>query len=205
MTVGVLVPQANRKPRRGAELVGVAKRPASAIGGHHDHRAENYPCQGWTAGACQAARQCQPSLQDDGLQPRQLLPLCCAGIYVAPRGAGPGWRSFPWLARHITSDGRPKVLSGRPSMREAGHLAAPGKVSRRVRADEPRQRMDHGKSLVARDATAAAVALQVIKELTNNGWRQILDCYPIDGASGAGAGEREQQGQRVTIAGLCIA
>jgi hypothetical protein len=34
------VPQANRKPRRGAELVGVAKRPASAIGGHHDDRAE---------------------------------------------------------------------------------------------------------------------------------------------------------------------
>src|SRR6516164_11720154 len=68
MTDGVLVRQANRKPRRGAELVGVAKRPASAIGGHHDDRAENYPRQGWTAGACQAARQCQPSLQDDGLQ-----------------------------------------------------------------------------------------------------------------------------------------
>src|SRR5215471_14129482 len=75
LTDGVLIPQANRKPRRGAELVGVAKRPASAIGGHHDHRAENYPCQGWTAGACQAARQCEPSLQDDGLQPRQFLPL----------------------------------------------------------------------------------------------------------------------------------
>jgi len=89
--------------------------------------------------------------------------------------------------------------------RDRPYLAAPGKVSRRVRADEPRQRMDHGKSLVARDATAAAVALQVIKELTNNGWRQMLDCYPIDGASGAGTGEREQQGQRVTIAGLCIA
>jgi hypothetical protein len=37
-----------------------------------------------------------------------------------------------------------------------------------VRAYEPRQRMDHGKPLVARDATATAVALQVIKELTNN-------------------------------------
>jgi hypothetical protein len=26
------------------------KRPASAIGGHHDHRAEDHPCQDWTAG-----------------------------------------------------------------------------------------------------------------------------------------------------------
>jgi hypothetical protein len=59
-------PTANHKPRRGAELVGVAQRPASAIGGHHDHRAEDHPCQGWTAGACQTARQCQSSLQDDG-------------------------------------------------------------------------------------------------------------------------------------------
>src|SRR6516162_9334482 len=31
--------------------------------------------KGWPAGACQTARQCQPSLQDDGLQPRQLLPV----------------------------------------------------------------------------------------------------------------------------------
>ena len=28
-------PTANHEPRRGAELVGVAQRPASAIGGHH--------------------------------------------------------------------------------------------------------------------------------------------------------------------------
>ena len=53
-TNGVLVPTANHKPRRGAELVGVAQRPASAIGGHHDHRAEDHPCQGWTVGVCQA-------------------------------------------------------------------------------------------------------------------------------------------------------
>jgi hypothetical protein len=36
-------PTANRKPRRGAELVGVAQRPASAIGGHHDDRTEDHP------------------------------------------------------------------------------------------------------------------------------------------------------------------
>jgi hypothetical protein len=89
--------------------------------------------------------------------------------------------------------------------RNRPYLAAPGKVSRRVRAYEPHQRMDHGKPLVARDATATAVALQVIKELTKNGRRQILDCHPIDGASGAGTGERQQQGQRVTVAGLRIA
>ena len=41
------------KPRRGAELVGVAQRPASAIGGYYDDRTEDYPRQGWTFGACQ--------------------------------------------------------------------------------------------------------------------------------------------------------
>ena len=34
--INLVIPTANHKPRRGAELVGVAKRPASAIGGHHD-------------------------------------------------------------------------------------------------------------------------------------------------------------------------
>src|SRR6201982_3982997 len=70
-----LDPHGESQPRRGAELVGVAQRPASAIGGHHDDRTEDHPRQGWTARACQAARQRQPSLQDDGLQPRQLLPF----------------------------------------------------------------------------------------------------------------------------------
>jgi hypothetical protein len=41
-------------------------------------------------------------------------------------------------------------------------------VGWRVRAYESRQRMDHGKPLVARGATATAIAFQVIKELTNN-------------------------------------
>ena len=31
----------------------MAKRPASAIGGHHDDRTEDHPREGWTAGACQ--------------------------------------------------------------------------------------------------------------------------------------------------------
>src|SRR5499427_9036414 len=38
-------PTANHEPRRGAELVGVAKRPASAIGGHHDYRTEDHPAK----------------------------------------------------------------------------------------------------------------------------------------------------------------
>lgn len=85
------------------------------------------------------------------------------------------------------------------------YLAAPSEVGRRVRAYEPRQRVDHGKPLVARHATAMPIAFEVIKELTNNRRRQILDCHSVDGMSGAGTGERQQQGQRVTVAGLGVA
>src|SRR5262249_43958121 len=38
-------------------------------------RAEDYPSEGRVAGIGQATRQCQPSLQDDGVQPGQLLPV----------------------------------------------------------------------------------------------------------------------------------
>src|SRR5215831_12322541 len=41
----------------------------------NDPRTEDHPRQGRFARAGQAARQCEPSLQDDGLQPGQLLPL----------------------------------------------------------------------------------------------------------------------------------
>ena len=74
-----------------------------------------------------------------------------------------------------------------------------------MRANEPRQRMDHGKPLIARHTAAMAIAFQVIKELTNYGRCQILDRHPIDGMPDARTGERQQQGQRVTIAGLGIA
>jgi hypothetical protein len=48
---------------------------SATIGGHHDDRTKDHSCKSWTAGARETARQCQPSLQNDGLQPRQLLPL----------------------------------------------------------------------------------------------------------------------------------
>src|SRR6266496_307468 len=61
-------PTANRKPRRGAERSGWRSAPPRRIGGHHhDHRPEDHPRQSRAPGARQAARQRQPSLQDDGL------------------------------------------------------------------------------------------------------------------------------------------
>src|SRR5262249_27319197 len=44
-------------------------------GDYDDARAEDYPSEGRVAGIGQATRQCQPSLQDDGVQPGQLLPV----------------------------------------------------------------------------------------------------------------------------------
>src|SRR5215475_15602110 len=41
----------------------------------NDARTEDHQSQSRFARAGQAARQCEPSLQDDGLQPGQLLPL----------------------------------------------------------------------------------------------------------------------------------
>src|SRR6266542_5906989 len=59
---------ANREPEAGPGAVGVTKRPR--LGALKDTMTMSR--QGWTAGACQAAWQRQPGLQDDGLQPRQL-------------------------------------------------------------------------------------------------------------------------------------
>src|SRR4051812_16059459 len=47
--------------------------PAKIAWPRHDPRAEGYPGRGRTAGIGQAARQCQPSLQDYGVQPKQFL------------------------------------------------------------------------------------------------------------------------------------
>src|SRR5262249_58190419 len=41
----------------------------------YDPEPEDYPSEGWAARTGQTARQCQPSLQNDGVQPRQLLPV----------------------------------------------------------------------------------------------------------------------------------
>src|ERR1051325_3971064 len=41
----------------------------------NDPGPEDHPSQGRAAGVGKAARQCEPSLQDDGVQPRQLLPV----------------------------------------------------------------------------------------------------------------------------------
>src|SRR5438094_906760 len=79
-------PHGESQAEAGRGAVGVAKRPASAIGGHHDDRTEDHPRQSRAPGACQAARQRQPSLQDDGLQPRQLLSL--QGALRQRRGVG---------------------------------------------------------------------------------------------------------------------
>src|ERR1700745_3800428 len=67
-----------REPEGGARFsprVGTAPRPSAGRRSRNDARAKDYPGEGWFAGARQAARQRQPSLQDDGLQPGQLLPL----------------------------------------------------------------------------------------------------------------------------------
>jgi len=65
------IPKANRKPGRGAERSGWRSAPPRRIGRHHDDRTKDHPRQSLIVGAGQAARQRQPSLQDDGVQPRQ--------------------------------------------------------------------------------------------------------------------------------------
>ena len=88
LTDGVLVPQANRKPRRGAELVGVAKRPASAIGGHHDHRAENYPRQGWTAALAKQLGNVSQACKMMGYSRDSFYRYVAPGFMFCARGPG---------------------------------------------------------------------------------------------------------------------
>src|SRR4029078_13744038 len=64
------------EPRLGAEWVGgAAPSLGVSVDTDHDQRAEDHPGQSRPFGARQAARQREPSLQDDGLLARQLLPL----------------------------------------------------------------------------------------------------------------------------------
>src|ERR1700750_2546860 len=54
--------------------VGTATRPPGGTEiTTNDPGPEDYPSEGWAARTRQTARQCQPSLQNDGVQPRQLL------------------------------------------------------------------------------------------------------------------------------------
>src|SRR6266705_652256 len=64
------------EPEGGARFsrrAGTASRPPAGRRSRYDPGTEDHPSEGWALGIGQAARQCQPSLQDDGLQPRQLL------------------------------------------------------------------------------------------------------------------------------------
>src|SRR4029077_14143548 len=67
------------KPGGGARFspeVGTATRPPGGTEiTTNDPGPEDYPSQGWAARTGQTARQCQPSLQNDGVQPGQLLPF----------------------------------------------------------------------------------------------------------------------------------
>src|SRR5205814_2786408 len=66
------------EPEGGARFsprAGTVTRPSAGRRSRDDPRAKDYPSKGRAAGIGQAARQRQPSLQDDGVQPRQLLPF----------------------------------------------------------------------------------------------------------------------------------
>src|SRR4029453_17919528 len=69
-------PYLRREPRLGAERSGCAAPSLGvSLDTDHDQRAEDHPRQSGPFGARQAAWQREPSLQDDGLLARQLLPL----------------------------------------------------------------------------------------------------------------------------------
>src|SRR5262249_7074913 len=82
------------------------------------------------AGARQAARQCQPSLQDDGLQPRQLLPV--QGALRARRRTGPAGNQSQEAGVE-----EPRAAGDRGCYRNAGDRAAgfrPGPRCQRAQA-----------------------------------------------------------------------
>src|SRR5205814_10652578 len=64
------------EPEGGARFsprAGTVTRPSAGRRLRYDPGTEDYPSEDRALGIGQAARQCQPSLQDDGVQPRQLL------------------------------------------------------------------------------------------------------------------------------------
>jgi hypothetical protein len=76
--VGACADGCDWRCRRGARFsprAGSATRPSAGRRSRDDARAKDRPGEGWLAGVRQAARQCQPGVQDHGLQPRQLLPF----------------------------------------------------------------------------------------------------------------------------------
>ena len=77
-------------------------------------------------------------------------------------------------------------------------------MDRRTHADEARQRMDGRKPLVAGDAAALAIMLQVVKEFANDCRGQVLHGHAIDSAAALFAGEWQQQHQSVAVAGLGV-
>src|SRR6516162_984772 len=64
--------------------------------------------------------------------------------------------------------------------------------------------MDGRQPLVASDLTALAIALQVVQKLADDFRRQLFHGHAIDGAAYLLAGKRQQQCQRVAVAGLGV-
>ena len=93
--------------------------PAAAVAGQVDIE-ESHPSQSGPFGACQAAWQREPSLQDDGLLARQLLPLQGALRHrrrARPSGAHPP--QAPAGQPHGARDrgGHPRALAGAARLR----------------------------------------------------------------------------------------
>src|SRR5271165_3093877 len=65
--------------------------------------------------------------------------------------------------------------------------------------------MNGRKPLVAGDAAALAIMLQMVKEFSNDCRGQVLHGHAIDGTAALFAGEWQQQHQSVTVAGLRVA
>src|SRR5579862_7048150 len=103
------------EPEGGARFSPRAKtatRPPAGRRSRNDARAKDYPSEGRAAGIGQATRQCQPSLKDDGIQPRQLLSL--QGAVRQRRRAG------------ITGDQPPQADPEEPHA--AGHRTGGGRI-----------------------------------------------------------------------------
>ena len=89
--------------------------------------------------------------------------------------------------------------------RDGLNLPAPFQVFRAVLTDETRQGVDRRETLISRGGPTAASFLQILKERSGAGWRNILHAEPLDPSVGSASDERQKLLQRIPVACLRIA
>ena len=85
------------------------------------------------------------------------------------------------------------------------NLAAPFQVFWAVQTDESRQGTDRREALISRSDPTAASLLQILKESSGAGWRNVLHAKPLDPSAGGASDERQKLLQRIPIALLRVA